>query len=361
MSAVLIEELEIVGYRSIKNLRTDLGELTVIVGGNGSGKTNFYRAMALVAAAARGRLAKAIAEEGGMPSVVWAGPQSGDGTVCITVDGDVIGYELAFGVQDYAGETAFSRDPEIKHEHVWTPGFTGDRDVLARRHGLTAWLRDDAGGRSTHPGELTGSESVLCQLRDRHRFPELAVLADHFSRWRFYHRFRTDRLAALRTPQVGVKTQVLSDDGADLAAALQTIVELGDGESLHEAVKQAFGGASLLVDTDDRARMTVGLKMPGVRRPLEACELSDGTLRYLCLVAGLLSPRPPSLLALNEPETSLNPELIEPLAKLIVRASSEAQVLVTTHSRDLTEAIDAAADARIIELALLGGETHVVG
>ena len=61
--------------------------------------------------------------------------------------------------------------------------------------------------------------------------------------------------------------------------------------------------------------------MPGILRPLEARELSDGTLRYLCLIAALLSPRPATLLALNEPEMSLHPELMQPLAELIVLAS----------------------------------------
>jgi len=361
MSAVVIERLGIVGYRSIRDLETELGELTVIVGGNGSGKTNFYRAMSLVAAAARGGLAHAIAEEGGMPSVVWAGPSAAEtDEVRIKVDGDVIGYELAFGVQSEPRASAFSRDPEIKSELVWTPELGGAREVLAARDGLTAHLESHDGGRDTHPGELTASESLLCQLRDRHRFPELAVLADHLGRWRFYHRFRTDRDAALRNPQVGVKSPVLADDGADLAAALQTIIELGDRDAMATAIRDAFGGGEVMVEADDKARMTVTMRMPGVRRALEACELSDGTLRYLCLVAGLLSPRPPSLLALNAPETSLHPDLVEPLATLIVRAARSSQVLVTTHSRALTDAIRSRAATKVIELALTEGETHII-
>ena len=80
--------------------------------------------------------------------------------------------------------------------------------------------------------------------------------------------------------------------------------------------------------------------MPGILRPLEARELSDGTLRYLCLIAALLSPRPATLLALNEPETSLHPDLMQPLAELIVSAAQYSQIWLTTHSQELASMIE---------------------
>jgi len=77
------------------------------------------------------------------------------------------------------------------------------------------------------------------------------------------------------------------------------------------------------------------LQQPGIKRPLEARELSDGTLRYLCLIAAPLSPRPPKFLALNEPEMSLHPDLIPPLARLIYQASRTLQIWITPHSQRL--------------------------
>lgn len=115
-------------------------------------------------------------------------------------------------------------------------------------------------------------------------------------------------------------TPILAHDGRDLAAALQTIVEIGDAKGLHDAVAAAFPGASLVIEY--RSGFSVGLKTPGLTRPLAARELSDGTLRYLCLLAALMSPRPPSLIALNEPESSLHADLLEPLAKLLIFARS---------------------------------------
>src|SRR6185503_6629816 len=99
-------------------------------------------------------------------------------------------------------------------------------------------------------------------------------------------------------------------------------------------IEQAFPGGKLATSTDD-GRFIVSLELPGMLRPMDARELSDGTLRYLCLLAALLSPRPPQVLALNEPETSLHPDLMAPLAKLIVRAARDSQIWLTTHSQRL--------------------------
>ena len=101
------------------------------------------------------------------------------------------------------------------------------------------------------------------------------------------------------------------------------------------------------------------MEMPGIRRPLAADELSDGTLRYLCLLAALLSPRPPSLLALNEPETSLHPDLLLPLATLVADAGRRSQIWITTHSEPLASAIARLSGTEPITLAKVHGETRI--
>jgi predicted ATPase len=103
------------------------------------------------------------------------------------------------------------------------------------------------------------------------------------------------------------------------------------------------------------------MRMPGLKRPLRARELSDGTLRYLCLLAALLSPRPPAFLALNEPETSLHPDLLEPLAKQMVNAARNSQLWVVTHSEKLAEFVEKHSGESAIRLQLANGETRVVG
>jgi predicted ATPase len=115
----------------------------------------------------------------------------------------------------------------------------------------------------------------------------------------------------------------------------------------------------LRIEADDTL-FSMRLEVPGLLRPLTAREFSDGQLRFLCLCGALMSPRPPSLLALNEPETSLHPDLIDPLARLIVRASKDTQLWITTHSRVLAERIEEHSGIPGIELKLWNGETKLV-
>ena len=131
---------------------------------------------------------------------------------------------------------------------------------------------------------------------------------------------------------------------------------------LDEAIKQVFPGARLEIEHDERTGLfAVMLHVPGLCRPLRSRELSDGTIRYLCLLAALLSPRPPALLALNEPETSLHPDLLEPLARQLVKAGKYSQLWIVTHSSRLAELVEKFSGEAPITLELVGGETRVKG
>ncbi|MQY31948.1 hypothetical protein NRB56_75600 [Nocardia sp. RB56] len=155
-------------------------------------------------------------------------------------------------------------------------------------------------------------------------------------------------------------------DGADLAAALRTIYEIGDRDALADTVDRAFPGSRVEV-TETAGRFRLLLHQPGLNRPLTSAELSDGTLRYLLLVAALLTPRPAELLVLNEPESSLHPDLLAPLGILIADAAAHTQVVVVSHSAALLAAATGAAGtdgtaAERIELVKEdSGETLVAG
>ena len=124
------------------------------------------------------------------------------------------------------------------------------------------------------------------------------------------------------------------------------------------AISDAFPGARIDV-SGNGAYMEIEMQQHGLLRPLKASELSDGTLRYLLLVAALLSPRPPTLMILNEPETSLHPDLLPSLARLIVQAAERSQVMVVSHAPVLVAALEAAADSTQIVLEKQLGETVV--
>lgn len=361
-----VTQLDIAGYRSVQKLSLPLGRVNVVVGPNGSGKTNLYRALYLLTAAAGGQLARTLAEEGGMPSVLWAGPRDPKRPVRLTVGVTLedLAYELSCGVvpsvmpvRTEEGGTLFRLDPEVKEEHLWV--LEGKRrHVLMERKDKSAFLRDGDGNRVTFPTQLWTSESVMDQITEPQRFPVLSMVQRTLRAWRFYHHFRTDAEAPLRQPQVGVRTPVLAADGKDLAAALRTIQEIGDARALERAIDDAFPGASLEIEAPE-GRFSLLLRMPGLYRPMAAPELSDGTLRYLCLLAALLSPRPPPFLALNEPETSLHPDLLEPLGRLIVAASKHSQVWVTTHAEKLAEVVAKGSDCEPVRLVKQAGATEL--
>ena len=368
-----LQELLVANYRSLRNVRLPLGQLTVITGPNGSGKSNLYRALWLIARICEGDFSRTLAREGGLISALWAGPRTTKKSHRMTLGfrTDEYTFELNCGFpkpdKSLYGHR-FSYDAQIKEEAIWFGKVRKPSTTFLEREGGRTQIRDVNGQRIDYLLSLSENESTLSQLREPERFPELFAIRDDVRGWRFYHSFRTDEDSPLRNPQSSVLTPVLRHDGSDLAAALQTILHIGDGEHLERAVSQALHGRSLtiLANEPDMTRksprcieLSVALETDGCERPLIARELSDGTLKFLCLAAALLTPRPPGLIALNEPESSLHPDLLRPLAGLIVEASKRSQVWVTTHSPILVAAIEESSGVRPIELQLINGETVI--
>ena len=228
--------------------------------------------------------------------------------------------------------------------------------LVERRGPLVRSREEDGSWRNVHE-RLSGFDSMLSQLADPRNTPELLTLREQIRSWRFYDHFRTDAGAPARMPQIGTHTPVLGHDGSDLAAALQTIREIGDREAFDKAIDDAFPGARVEIDCRD-GRFETTMHQHGLLRPLKAVELSDGTLRYLLWIAALLSPRPSELLVLNEPETSLHPDLLPALGRLIAHAAKSSQLFVVSHASRLIATLDGL-DCEALTLEKEFGETSV--
>jgi predicted ATPase len=367
--------LAISGYRSLRDIVLPLERLNVITGPNGSGKSSLYKAIRLLADVAQGRIIGSLAVEGGLQSTLWAGPErfshamkKGEAPVQGTVRSDRVSLKLGFADEDYGyaidlglpipDASAFGRDPEIKTEAVWAGEVLRRNNTFATRAGRAVTILGENGVRQTVMADLAAFDSMMTHAADPKSAPELLALRERMRGWRFYDHFRTDPEAPARRAQVGTRTPALSHDGADLAAALQTIREIGDSRALAEAVGQAFSGGSVEVTSSD-GLFEVVMHQYGLLRPLRTAELSDGTLRYLLLTAALLTPRPPSLLVLNEPETSLHPDLLPALADLIAKTAERSQIIVVSHSAVLVEALAKAESSTVYRLRKELGETVV--
>lgn len=195
---------------------------------------------------------------------------------------------------------------------------------------------------------------------DPRQSPELLFLRESIRTWRFYDHFRTDADAPARSPQLGTYTPVLVHDGSDLAAAIQTICEIGDAHALRAAVEDASPNSQLKLDVNS-GRFSLQMTQRGLLRPLSMAEVSDGTLRYLLWIAALLTPRPPEIMVLNEPETSLHPDLLPALARLMVRASEHCQMIVVSHAEPLIHALSQHSTCYSIVLEKDFGETKIRG
>jgi predicted ATPase len=357
-----VRRIRVSNYRSLRDLQLELGPVTILVGENGCGKSNLYRAIQLLHAAAVGRLAEAFAAEGGMPSVLWAGTvkkrsEIREVRMTVGVELDHVGFRLACGLP-IPRDSLFKLDPEVKEEDV-TVRISGRMTPvsLCERRSLVVTVRNDDAQRVTYSDPLDLNESILSQLADSQRFPELALIRQTLQSWRFYHQFRTDHESPLRQPRFGVRSPVLAHDGTNLVAAMQTVLETDHGGLLEKIISTAFPGCATEIRADDRGFLALRWRMPGLNRSLTAGEVSDGTLRFLALATALLSPRPPTLLVLNEPETSLHPDVLPALAELIAHAASQCQVVLTTHSLTLAEAVAAQSGCPPTRLVMKQGAT----
>jgi predicted ATPase len=368
---LVVSQVRAAGYRSLRSINFPIEGLSVFKGANGTGKTNLYRALQLIQASAAGTLSYELAAEGGMESALWAGPRKKHEPAQISLmarfaspagdkSDDVFSYQVSVGLAS-PDSAAFSLEPQVKEEALTF--HHGARPMkLLERKGPHVVARDDKGLRVDVGVEPMASETALGSIAEPERFPDLELIRRTLLDWRFYHVLRTDRDSPLRRPCLAVTSPTLSSDGSNLAAVFATLVHIRqDSAGLQQMIRDAFAGAQLVVPPPERTA-SFGMIFPEFRgRVFDASELSDGTLRYLALAGTLMAYRLPAFIALNEPETSLHPDLLAPLARLIVQASSRTQIWLVTHSEQLAASLQKHGGIKPYTVVKRGGETWIEG
>lgn len=363
---------EVAGYRSLHAVRLPLERVSVLVGENGVGKSNMLRSLELLQAAAAGTICRLLADEGGLARVLWAGrstPGSGPVPTSVRLTARFAGLRYAIEIAaPEPGEAALPNEPTVREETLAHTGIgddgSGERIVM-HRQGAEVRLRDARGQRQHFKQHLLPSETALHAFRDSSSYPELAYIRQLLESWRIYDRFDLSSDAPARAPSLGLCTPALAADGHDLASALATIFDIKrEPESLLAPLRDAFPGASLEASVTD-GQASFRLRLPDIERPLQARELSEGALKYICLLAMLTAYRKPALIAINEPEAGLHESFLPPLARLIARSSADgdagSQICIVTQSSALAREIAKAADVKPMKVVREEARTRIEG
>jgi predicted ATPase len=196
--------------------------------------------------------------------------------------------------------------------------------------------------------DVAPDESILSQWKDPNQFPELAHLSDAYSKVRIYREWSFGRTSVFRRPQdASLPTDRLEEDFSNLGLFLNQLRGVPKAKKAIIAhLRDLYAG---LDDFDVRIKGgTVEVFLTEQDFIIPASRLSDGTLRYLCLLAILCDPEPPALVCIEEPELGLHPDMLPKIADLLVAASERTQVVITTHSDLLVDAMTERPEAVIV-------------
>ena len=315
----------------------ELKPLNVLIGPNGAGKSNLVEVMGLLRSVP-GKLIDTISEGGGMQEWVWRGePQATSAELEIVVAGpDGCGplrYRLAIATDT---NNAF----RVAEESLQDERANGRRTYL-RSDGIDALV-----GPLQHK-PFSRRQSVLAQFKMPDA-PELAYMTDQLARIALFREWHFGRNHATRlTQQPDLPNDFLSEDGENLGLVLnQLMSEYEARDHVIEALKTLYEGVTDYRVDIQKGEVRLFLLEGDVAIP--ATRLSDGTLRYLCLLTILCHPNPPPLICLEEPELGLHPDILPNLAESLRSASERCQLIVTTHSDVIVDALTDAPESVVV-------------
>lgn len=345
-------------YRSLKKVAWEPGDLNVVIGPNGSGKSNLVRALELIAMSARAELEKQVEKEGGMIPMSWDGNPLGGIAWSVTMarppaelapfvlsdsqnqEFVAAKYELALG--SWLTPAGFG----ISHETLeayWRENAdkTGKSEKILVRdlNGGMVWYNNRSQLEPVEPRNLP-DESLLSKVWGLR--PEADYFRDSLRSWSIHRTIVTGENSEMRQAAVTRNEKVLAPDGRNLPSVLHTLCNENRGfeEEIQRAMNAAFGDAfeKLVFPPASDQRIQLGIRWKHLDRPQTASDLSDGTLRFLFLVAALANPQPPPLIVIEEPEIGLHPSMLPIIADYAADAATRTQVIFTTHSPQFLDA-----------------------
>jgi predicted ATPase len=336
---MLIQHLKVSGLLSFGPTGIDMpmGKLNVLIGPNGSGKSNLIEVLALLQAAPT-NLPQPVKEMGGVREWLWKGhAKTKEAKIEAIVENP--GHQpLRHGliIADHGGRFEVV-DEWIENEHPY--GGKPEAYFFYRFQRGNPVLKDLSNHERTLKREtVKPEESILSQVRDPERYPALGRLQEQYEQIRLYRNWCFGPTAPMRREQsTHGRSDVLSDGGENLPLVLSKIRPRVKSDLL-SSLNKLYEGVEDIQLTIDGGNVLLFLAETGGRE-IPATRLSDGTLRYLCLLSILLHPEPPPLVAIEEPELGLHPDIIPHIADLMVQASERTQLVVTTHSRILVDAL----------------------
>lgn len=320
----------------------ELGPLNVLIGPNGSGKSNFLEALSLLQAAP-GRITDPIRDGGGIQDWLYKSAErtKHDARIEVIMPNGTHPKSLRYGLAFHEvggrfelsdefleNETADARKSQPYFFYQWREG-----------HPVINTTVKKLGERKLQRESLKPDQSILAQKRDADLYPELTFVADQFQAMRFYREWTFGRYAAPRLPQkTDLPNDQLEQDSSNLGLVINRLrMNVTARKRLIEALRVVYDG---IEDVDVRVEGgTAQVFLIEKNGIMPATRLSDGTLRYLSMLALLCDPAPPPFMAIEEPELGLHPDVLPTLARLLIEASERTQLVVTTHAPGLIDAL----------------------
>lgn len=317
----------------------ELKRLNVLIGPNGSGKSNLLEGIDLLRSAPRD-LPAPIREGGGIHDWIWRGKPEGSAAHIEAIlenpqGSQALRYRLGFAERGQRFELIEER---IENEQSYG-GHARPYIYYEQTNGRAFLNYKDASRRDLRPEEVKLDQSILAQRKDPDHYPELTYLGETLSRIRIYREWSLGRDSPLRLPQkADLPNDFLQEDGKNLALVLNRFQgEPAVKRRLLDALSKFYEGITDFYVNIEGS--TVQLFLQEGDMVIPATRLSDGTLRYLCLLAILCHPQPLPLICIEEPELGLHPDILPTVSRLLLEASERSQLLVTTHSDLLVDSL----------------------